>query len=303
MRVLILGGTGLIGRALAANLAADRNEVIVLSRSPERQRGRMSSGVEVAGWDGRTSAGWADRITGSTAIVNLAGENLAGGRWTAERKRSLMQSRIDPGHAVVAANEAAAAKPRGVVQASAIGYYGPNDKGDLNETSPAGDDFPARVCAEWEASTAALDRMGVRRVISRTAIVLDGRMGALPRMMLPFRFFIGGPLGDGSQPISWIHIQDEVAALRFLMETESAVGPFNLSSPQLLTNAEFGRILGRVMRRPSFVPTPGFALRLAFGEMASVLLTGPRVFPRRLLDLGFAFRFPDADKALSDVLK
>ncbi len=263
----------------------------------------MPSGVEVAGWDGRTSAGWADRITGSTAIVNLAGENLAGARWTAERKRNLIQSRIDPGHAVVAAIEAATAMPRVVVQASAIGYYGPNETDDLSETSPAGDDFPARVCAEWEASTAGLDRLGVRRVIARTAIVLDGRMGALPRMMLPYRFFIGGPLGDGHQPFSWIHIQDEVAALRFLMETERATGPFNLSSPQPLANAEFSRILGRVMRRPSLVSTPGFALRLVFGEMASTLLTGQRVLPRRLLDLGFAFRFPNATEALSDILK
>ncbi len=297
MRVLILGGTGLIGGALAANLAADKHEVIVLTRSPERQRGRMPRGVQVAGWDGRTSAGWSSWIDASTAIVNLAGENLAGGRWTAERKRLLMKSRIDPGHAVVEAIQAAAAGPRVVIQASAIGYYGPNETGELSETSPAGDDFPARVCAEWEASTAELDRLGTRRVIIRTGIVLDKHMGALPRMALPFRFFIGGPLGDGQQPFSWIHIQDEIAALRFLIETERASGPFNLTSPRPLTNAEFSRILGRAMHRPAF------ALRLAFGEMASMLLTGQRVVPRRLLDLGFAFRFPDAREALSDIFR
>lgn len=303
MRVLILGGTGLIGRGLAASLAADGHEVVVLTRTPERQQRSSLHGVQVTGWDGRTSAGWSSLIDASTAIVNLAGENLAGARWTTERKRLLMNSRVEPGHAVVEAIRASAARPRVVIQASAIGYYGPNDAGDLSETSPAGNDFPARVCAEWEASTAELDGLGVRRAIVRTAIVLDRRMGALPRMMLPFRFFVGGPLGDGHQPFSWIHIQDEIAALRFLIETERASGPFNLTSPRPLTNAEFSRILGRVVHRPALIPTPAFALRLAFGEMASTLLTGQRVVPRRLLDLGFAFRFPDASEALSDIFK
>ncbi len=302
MRVLILGGSGLIGRSLASKLAADGHEVIILSRSPEGRGTWLPAGARIAGWDGKSAGEWAGWIDRSTAIVNLAGENLAGGRWTAERKRRLISSRVDPGRALVAALRAAPERPLVVIQGSAIGYYGARQSGDLTEGSAPGDDFAARVCAEWEASTAEVEGMGVRRAVIRTAVVLDRNLGALPRMLLPFRLFIGGPLGGGRQPFSWIHLQDEVAAIRFLLQNDQASGAFNLCSPAPLTNAEFSRAIGRVMHRPAVVPTPAFALRLVFGEMASTLLTGQRVLPRRLLELGFTFRFPAADDALRDIL-
>jgi hypothetical protein len=306
MRVLITGGTGLIGRALAANLVADGHEVIVLSRNPQRATG-LPAGVRAEGWDARTAEGWGSLADGADAIVNLAGENLAGAgffpaRWTAERKRLIRESRLNAGQAVVQAVEAATQKPHVVIQASAVGYYGPRGDEVITEESPPGDDFLARLCVDWEASTAAVEEMGVRRAVIRTGIVLSREGGTLPRLLLPYRLFVGGPFGSGRQYYSWIHIADEVAAIRFLMENEAASGPFNLTAPNPLPNAEFGKVLGRVLRRPSAVPVPGFAMRLLLGEVATVVLDGQRVLPRRLQELGFTFRFPELEAALRDLL-
>jgi uncharacterized protein (TIGR01777 family) len=301
MRVVITGGTGLIGRALAADLAADSHEVILLSRAPGRVAG-LPAGVRAAGWDGQTAAGWGPLADGAQAIVNLAGENLGAGRWTAERKRRIRASRLNAGQAVVEAVRAAGRAPRVVVQSSAVGYYGPQGDQELAEGAPPGNDFLARLCVEWEASTAPVEAMGVRRVVIRSGVVFHASDGALPRMLLPFKLFVGGPLGSGRQWLSWMHIADEVAAIRFLIEKEEAAGAFNLAAPHPLTNAEFGRVVGRVLGRPAWIPAPAFALRLVLGEMATMVLDGQRAVPRRLLALGFAFRFPEAEAALRDLL-
>ena len=301
MRVLIIGGSGLIGRALAANLAPD-SEVVILSRRPERITG-LPAGVRAERWDGRSIKGWRSLADGANAIVNLAGENISSGRWTKERKRAIMQSRLNAGQAVVQAVEAVALKPRVVIQSSGIGYYGPCGDEDITEESPSGRDFLAQIAVDWEDSTTPVEAMGVRRAVIRTGVVLSNEGGALPRMLLPFRFFVGGRLGSGKQWFPWIHIADEVGAIRFLIENEAASGPFNLSAPAPLTNAEFSRLLGQQLRRPAFVPTPAFALRLLFGEMATALLDGQRAVPRRLLQLGFAFQFPDAGPALTNLLR
>jgi len=301
MRILITGGTGLIGRALAADLVREGHEVIVLSRHPERASD-MPSGVRVQGWDARTAEGWAHLADGADAIVNLAGENLAAGRWTAERKRRIRESRVNAGRAVAEAVEAASRKPRVVVQASAVGYYGPCGDEEITEEHPPGNDFLARVCVEWEASTAAVEEMGVRRPVIRTGVVLSATEGALPRMLPPFRFGLGGPLGSGRQWFPWIHLADEVGAIRFLIEHAEAGGPFNLSAPNPVTNAEFTRALGRVLGRPTFMRVPAFALRLLFGEMGTVLLEGQRAVPKRLLEAGYTFRFTEVEAALGDLL-
>jgi uncharacterized protein (TIGR01777 family) len=301
MRVVITGGTGLIGRALAADLAADGHEVILLSRTPDRVTG-LPAGVRAEGWDGRTAAGWGPLADGAQAIVNLAGENLGAGRWTAERKRRIRDSRLNAGRAVVEAVQAAGQPPRVVVQSSAVGYYGPQGDQELAEEAPSGSDFLARLCVEWEASTAPVEALGVRRVVIRSGVVLHASDGALPRMLLPFKLFAGGPLGNGRQWLSWMHIADEVAAIRFLIEKEEAAGAFNLTAPHPLTNAEFGRVVGRVLGRPAWMPAPVFALRLVLGEMATMVLDGQRAAPRRLLAMGFAFRFPQAEAALRDLL-
>jgi uncharacterized protein (TIGR01777 family) len=307
MRYIITGGTGLIGTALAIDLVAGGHEVIALSRSPGDREG-LPEGVRVVGWDARTAQGWGHLAEGAAAIVNLAGANLAGdgflpSRWTDERKRVIRESRINSGRGVLAAVEQAREKPRVVVQASGVGYYGFRGDEPVAEEADAGDDFLARLAAEeWEPSTAAVEGMGVRRVIVRSGAVLTPAEGALPRMALPFRLFVGGTLGRGDQWHSWIHLQDEVRAIRFLVEHDEASGPFNLTAPHPVTNREFGRTLGKALNRPSWLPVPGFALRLAVGQVSEVLLEGQRAEPRRLLELGFVFRFPDLESALRDLL-
>jgi len=307
MRVIITGGTGLIGRALSTNLASDGHEIIVLSRSPESAKG-LPAGVRAERWDGRTANGWSHLAEGVDAIVNLAGANISGegffpSRWTDERKRLIRETRLNAARAVVEAVEQARQKPRVVIQASGIGVYGPRGDDAIAEEGAMGHDFLARFAGqEWEPSTAPVEAMGVRRAIIRTGVVLSSTKGALRPMLLQFRLFAGGPIGSGKQWMSWIHLKDEAAAIRFLIENQSATGPFNLAAPHPVTNAQFARALGRVMSRPSIVPIPGFAMRAAFGEVAELLLTGQRSVPQRLLDLGFHFRFPELEGALRDTL-
>ncbi len=301
MRVIITGGTGLIGRHLSESLVRDQHEVIVLSRNPSNAS-KLPAGVRVERWDGQTAEGWGKLADGADAIVNLAGENIGEGLWTTERKRRIVESRLNAGRAVVQAVEAASSKPEVVVQASGVGYYGNRGDEELTEGSAPGEGFLARLAVEWEASTAAVEPLGVRRAIIRTGGVLAREGGALPKMILPFRLFIGGPLGSGKQWLPWIHIADEVGAIRFLLENASATGPFNLVAPQPLTNANFGRELARVIRRPYYMPAPAFAIRLLLGEMASVVLEGQRALPAKLLQAGYRFHFSDAASALRDLL-
>ncbi|HEY8742174.1 MAG TPA: TIGR01777 family oxidoreductase [Chloroflexota bacterium] len=301
MRVIITGGTGLIGRALAADLTARGREVIVLSRSPERAT-NLPADVRAERWDGRTAAGWGALADGAEAIVNLAGENLAAGRWSSERRRAIRESRLHAGEAVLEAIGAATQKPRVLVQASAAGFYGPHGNEPVTEATAAGSDFLAQLCVAWEASTAAVEAQGVRRAIARTGIVLSTAGGALPRLLLPYRFFAGGRLGNGRQWYPWIHLLDEVAAIRFLIDTAAASGTFNLTAPQPLTNGALAHVIGNVLGRPALLPAPAIALRLLMGDMATVVLDGQRALPSRLLELGYQFQFPSAEAALRDLL-
>lgn len=302
MRVLITGGSGLIGRALATDLARDGNEIIILGRRPERVIG-LPGNVRAEKWDGRTAEGWHSLANGAGAIINLAGEDISSKRWSDERKLAIRQSRLHSSQAVVQAVKAAANKPAAIIQASGIGYYGPCGDEKITEETPPGHDFLAQLATEWEASSASVESLGVRRAVIRTGVVLSTEGGAFPRMSLPFRFFAGGRLGSGRQWFPWIHIADEVGAIRFLIENKTASGPFNLTAPAPLNNAEFSHLLGKQLHRPSLIPTPAFALRLVFGEMATILLDGQRAVPKRLLQLGYAFRFPEAGMALRDLLE
>jgi uncharacterized protein (TIGR01777 family) len=301
MRFIITGGTGLIGRALTASMTGDGHEVVVLSRNPERG-GKLPEGARVVAWDGRTASGWGPLAEGADAIVNLAGENIAAGRWTEKRKRRIRGSRLQAGEAVVLAVREASIKPRVLIQASGIGCYGPRGDEIVTEDTPRGKDFFGRVAVEWEGGTSAVEELGVRRVVIRSAPVLSGTGGVLPRFVTPMKRFVGGPLGSGRQWFPWIHMGDEVRAIRFLVEKESAIGAFNLSAPNPVTNGEFVRTLGRVLRRPSAMRAPGFVLRLLFGEMADLLLEGQRAIPWRLMDLGFEFQFAELEPALRDLL-
>jgi uncharacterized protein len=302
MRALITGGTGLIGGALARELGAAGIDVVVLSRDPGRAR-NLPENVRAVRWDGVSPDGWAELVQGpDTAIVHLAGESIGEGRWTAERKRRLEDSRVRSSAAVAEAIRRASVKPRVLLQGSAVGYYGRCGDELVTEEHPPGDNFLARLSVEWEAATAAVEALGVRRVVLRTGVVLAREGGALPKMMLPFRFGVGGPLGNGRQWFPWIHLADQVGAMRFLLDREEARGPFNLSAPQPVENRDLGRALGQVLHRPSLLPAPAFALHLALGEMADMLLDGQRAVPRALLDLGYTFRFPELSPALQDLL-
>lgn len=308
MRVIVTGGTGMIGRALVKSMTADGYQVDILSRNP-RQSGPMPETINFYEWDAATPDGWGHIVDGADAIVNLAGANIAGesflpAKWTRERKKAILESRIKAGEAVSAAVQAATIKPKVVIQASAVGYYGTHSADvTITEQSPAGDDYLADVCQQWEASTAPVEAEDVRRAIIRTGVVLDQDEGSLPRLALPFKLFAGGPLGSGKQPFPWIHIDDEVNAIRFLIDNGEASGPFNLTGPQPLTNAEFARVLGRVLRRPAFFPTPGFAFRTAFGEVATIILEGQKALPTRLQELGFNFKYETAEAALTAIYR
>jgi len=301
-RVLITGGTGLIGRALATALAASGHDVVLLSRSPDRAEA-LPANVRAARWDGTTASGWQDLADGALAIVNLAGENIGGGRWTAAAKRRIVESRTRAGAAVAAAVAAARRKPRMLLQASAVGYYGNCGDHLLPESAGPGTGFLAATCVAWEASTFAVEAAGVRRAVARSGVVLSMAGGALPKLVLPFRLFAGGPMGDGRQWMPWIHLADEVRALQFLIEDERAAGAFNLCGPAPERNADFGRAIGDVLHRPSFMPAPAFALKAALGEMSTIVLEGQRCVPERLLALGFGFEHAELRPALADLLR
>ncbi len=301
--VIISGATGFIGRALSRDLAENGYDIAVLTRDREKARARFGDEAIIAGWDGKTSRGWLELTSRSSAIINLAGENIGAGRWTEQRKQRIIQSRIDAGKAVTEAVNRASVKPKTVIQASAVGYYGPKDDESLDESSPSGEGFLAETVRHWELSTREVEDIGVRRIVIRSGLVLGKDGGTLPRFLKPFRFFVGGPLGAGKQWFPWIHWKDEIAAIRFLLEREDASGVFNLVSPCSLTMKEFAKTLGRVLERPSWFPVPAFLLRLLFGEMAGeTLLSGQRVLPAALLRAGYKFRYPEIEAALRDIL-
>lgn len=307
MRVVISGGSGLMGRRLVDDLLPDGHEIVVLSRSPEKYRSQLPSAVSIVGWDGRTVDSWAESLDGADAVVNLAGANLAGDRflpdrWTEDKKRLIKDSRLDAGQALVKAVEVAEDKPKLLIQASAVGYYGPRGNELITESSPPGDDFLARLCVEWEASTAPVESMGLRRIILRTGLTLSTEGGPLPRLLTQFKLFGGGHFGSGRQWWPWIHIDDVTRATRFLMEDSSAAGAFNITAPNPLTNRDFGKALGRALNRPALLPVPAFAMRLLVGEVATVVLDGQRAIPKKLEELGFTFRFNDLEEALLDLL-
>jgi uncharacterized protein (TIGR01777 family) len=303
MNIIITGGTGVIGRALTSELAQAGHKVTIFSRNPKKP----IEGAQIAPWDLENPKSWLPHIENADAVVHLAGENLAGEgffptRWTAERKRRIIDSRVNTGKILVEAIRQAKNKPEVFIQASAIGYYGSHGDETLSENNHPGNDFLAQTCVQWENSTEEMDDMGVRRAIIRTGIVLTPDSGALARLLLPYRMFAGGPFGDGKQWYSWIHIADEVAAIRFLIEDSGAAGAFNLAAPQPLPNRDFGKTLGKVLKRPSLIPVPKFIMKAAFGEVATVVLDGQRVSRKKLQELGYEFKFPALEPALRALL-
>ena len=306
MNILIAGGSGLIGRALIQKLSDSGHQIAILSRNPAKVPGVPES-VQVIGWDSKTTAGWGAVVNQMDVIVNLAGAPLNGNGlldiWLTERrKHDVLHSRLDAATALLDAVEQGQNRPSAFLQASAVGYYGAHGDEVIVESGDAGSDFLSSVQVQAEQVSARAANLGMRHIIFRTGLVLDGNEGALQYFKLQHALFVGGKMGSGKQYYSWIHLEDEAAALQFLIENQQASGAYNLTAPNPVTNAEFSKILGRVMKRPSYFPVPAFLLRLVLGEVSMVVLEGQRVIPDRLLNEGFEFQYANLENALQDVL-
>ncbi len=299
MKILIAGSTGLVGTALVQDLRQAGHTVCRLVRPQTDMRQlRGTIGFDVK-WNPATGKLGAAAV-GADAIVNLAGASIADARWTAQRKKLLRSSRVDHTRALVNALSKMAARPRVLVSASAVGYYG--NRGDelLNEDSQPGRGFLGETAKDWEAEAEKASALGIRVVLARFGMILAKQGGALPRMLLPFRLGLGGRIGSGKQWMSWITLADVVAILRFALENGSVLGPINVVSPQPVRNAEFTAALARALHRPALFPAPAFALRLALGEMAdALLLPSQRVVPQQLERLGYRFAQEDVGSALN----
>ncbi len=302
MDILLAGGTGFIGRALTEALTARGDRVTLLTRSAA-SAASAPAGTRAVVWDGRASGDWIGTADGADAVVNLSGESVAGGRWTPARKLALIKSRVDSTRALVAAISQASRRPRVLVNASAVGYYGEVPEGEVPENAPQGRDFLAALCGQWEREALAAEPLGTRVVLARLGVVLARGGGALARMELPFKLGLGGPMGSGRQAFPWIHRDDALGALRFALDSGELSGPVNFVAPGAVTNAEFSKALGRALRRPALLPAPAFAVRLALGEMSSMLLGGQRAVPGKLAVAGYAFKHPDIAGALADLYR
>jgi uncharacterized protein (TIGR01777 family) len=306
MRVFVTGGTGLVGTRLVWRLLGRGDEVVLLTRRPDQARQIFGTAGEVIEGDPTAAGGWADAALSCDGVVNLAGENIFAHRWNDAFKTRIRESRVASTRHVA---EALAGKPlrgdgrpRVLVNASAIGYYGTHGDEDLDENSPAGSDFMAGVCVDWEKAAAPAGLAGVRCAFVRIGVVLDRDGGALAKLLTPFKLFAGGPVASGRQWMSWIHHADLTGLLLLALDRDDVDGPLNGTAPNPVTNRQFGKALGRALHRPAFFPTPGLLLRLGLGEVAEVITRGQKVLPRRALALGYSFAYPTIDAALAQIL-
>lgn len=295
MRLVVAGGTGFIGSALCARLLELGHSLTLLTRSPSSAI--VSANEKQLAWNPGSSGAWEEAIHGSDGVINLAGEPIAK-RWTERQKEIISSSRVDATRALVSAIGKAKEKPKFLINASAVGYYGPHGGETLTEEAGPGSDFLSQLCGAWEKEAARAEECGLRVIRLRTGIVLGKGGGALAKMLLPFKLFVGGPLGSGEQWMSWIQLEDEIGLILFLLEHPDAHGAVNATAPNPVTMQEFCKTLGDVLNRPSWAPVPASALRLLLGEMAEMLLTGQRVLPAQAQKLGYAFKHPTLLEAL-----
>jgi uncharacterized protein (TIGR01777 family) len=295
--VTVTGATGLIGSAVVRELRARGDEVTVLSRDPARARARFGGDVEAAAWEPPPT----EALAGRDGVVHLAGENIAQ-RWSEDVKRRIRDSRVRGTRALVEAMRGAEPRPAVLVSMSGVDYYG--DRGDalVDEDTPAGDDFLAQVCVEWEREAEAASELGMRVVRTRNGVVLDKHGGALAKMLLPFRLGVGGPVAGGRQYMPWIHRDDIVGIIVRALDDDAFSGAVNATAPEPPTNAEFSKALGRALRRPAVLPVPGLALEALYGDMAQLVTASRRVVPKRLGELGYEYRHPNLDEALRTAL-
>jgi uncharacterized protein (TIGR01777 family) len=302
MKTIIAGATGLIGRRLTTSLLASGHSVTLLTTRAVDGRSDERTNFSIVRWDGESEGVWTEYLDEADAVINLSGHSLSSGRWTPERKKILVESRLKSTRAIVQAMRSTAQKPGTFINASAVGYYGPVESDVVSEKYPAGNDFLAQLCRRWEEEASVAASFGVRVVQIRSGVVLDQDGGVLKRFILPFSLFVGGPLGTGAQWFPWIHCDDESNAITFALQNPHLSGPVNLVSPKPVTMRDFARTLGKVLHRPSILKVPAFVLRVALGEMADMVLTGQRVIPEKLLEAGFEFTHPDLEEALSHLL-
>jgi len=292
--IVIAGGTGLLGTALFEALRLDGHRIVVLTRHPKHDH-------EVRWSPGHADSAWTEALNGATAVINLAGTSIASGRWTAARKASIHDSRTQATTALVRAIGDARHAPPVFLSASAVGYYGVRADEPATEATPAGSDFLAEVCRDWEAIANQASHTS-RVVLLRSGVVFARQGGALPQLALPFRLFAGGPAGTGRQFVSWIHLHDWVAMVKWALATATIAGPLNVTAPTAVTNEELSKAIGRALGRPSWLKAPSFALRLVLGEMADALVPGgQRVIPEVALRNGFVFRYATVESALQEI--
>jgi len=301
MKIVVTGATGFIGRALCNELAKE-HDVIALTRRSEKATVLFERPVDIIKWDAEDPAGWERSLNGSDAIVNLAGSNLASGRWSKKFKAEILDSRVKTSKALIQAIENSKVRPKAIITASAIGFYGNRADEMLDEGSEGGFGFLAGVAQKIEECSREFEALGLRSVVIRTGVVLGSSGGALPKMIVPFKFYLGGYWGSGDQWMSWISLADEVVAIKFLIENSNLYGAFNLTSPGAVRNRQFFQILAKVLRRPCCLPVPAFVLKMMFGEMADdVFLSSQRVYPAKLVDGGFEFKYSELEKVLESI--
>jgi len=307
MKVVISGGTGFLGNPLAWTWAEEGHDVRILTRSlaagqAQHESGTGKPGITRVGWvpDG-TPGALARELDDASLVVNLAGESIAEGRWTAARKQALRDTRLNATRSIVNAFAETPHPPATFISGSAVGYYGDRGSEALTEDSVPGADFLAQLCVDWEAEAMRAAGTVRRIVLIRTGLVLEKTGGVLGKMILPFRLFAGGPLGSGRQYMPWIHRHDWVEMVRWIADTPSLCGPVNATAPHPVTNSEFAHALGRALHRPSFVPAPRFAMTMVLGEMADAVLAGQRAIPARAQAEGYHFRYPEIDIAFRGI--
>jgi uncharacterized protein len=301
MQIVIAGGTGFIGQALCTSLYQEGHRITLLTRKIEMQR-PYDSIVTPIEWNGRTAGAWEHCLDATDAVINLAGAPIADERWTEARKQYLLESRVLSTRLLVKALSRSSSKHRTLVNASGIGYYGAGDDRVLNESAARGQGFLADLCLAWEAEAVRAAEFGVRVVLLRTGMVLEQDGGALPKMLLPFRLFAGGPIMPGTQWVSWIHRSDHIGLIQWLLKTPNVSGPVNAVAPEAVTMNRFCAELGRIIHRPSWLPVPGFALSMALGELGTLMSTGQRVTPAKALSGGYAFHYPKLEPALRAIM-
>jgi len=306
MKVAITGATGFVGSRLVKRLLDQDIKVLVLTRDTNHAQKLFPfsayPNVEIVAYTPNKSGSWQNQIANCEAIVNLAGSPISEGRWTSDRKQSILNSRKLTTQKIVEAIANSTIKPKVLVNASAVGYYGTSENAIFDENSSNGNDFLAQVCQAWEAEAQKVTEFGVRMVILRFGIVL-GMGGALGKMITPFKLFAGGPIGSGEQWFSWIHIDDMVNLILYTLKTSEMSGVYNATAPHPVRMAELSTTMGEVMNRPSWLPVPGFAIEAMLGDGAVVVLEGQKVLPQRTLESGFKYQYPDLKPALEEILK